>query len=113
MQGELGDVVYVELREVGSTVEKGESFGVVESVKVRALQELREKAAGAGHSADGGECNHHGHHHHHHDHSDCNHHDHLTSLPVVCSWYSYKAAIKIAQQRVVVSGGQSIRARWT
>jgi glycine cleavage system H protein len=30
---ELGDVVYVELPEVGSTVTKGEPFGVVESVK--------------------------------------------------------------------------------
>lgn len=35
LQGELGDVVYVELPEVGSTVTKGETFGVVESVKVR------------------------------------------------------------------------------
>lgn len=34
IQGELGDVVYVELPEVGSTVTKGETFGVVESVKV-------------------------------------------------------------------------------
>ncbi|KAF8065735.1 hypothetical protein HT031_002795 [Scenedesmus sp. PABB004] len=32
-QGELGDVVYVELPEVGSSVTKGETFGVVESVK--------------------------------------------------------------------------------
>ncbi|KAI8465930.1 MAG: glycine cleavage system h-protein [Monoraphidium minutum] len=32
-QSELGDVVYVELPEVGSTVTKGETFGVVESVK--------------------------------------------------------------------------------
>ncbi|WIA37100.1 hypothetical protein OEZ86_014068 [Tetradesmus obliquus] len=32
-QGELGDVVYVELPEVGATVTKGETFGVVESVK--------------------------------------------------------------------------------
>eukprot|EP00879_Flechtneria_rotunda_P001420 GHRR01001573.1.p1 GENE.GHRR01001573.1~~GHRR01001573.1.p1 ORF type:complete len:162 (+),score=43.04 GHRR01001573.1:108-593(+) len=32
-QGELGDVVYVELPELGSTVAKGETFGVVESVK--------------------------------------------------------------------------------
>lgn len=36
LQGELGDVVYVELPEVGSTVSAGETFGVVESVKVRA-----------------------------------------------------------------------------
>ena len=34
MQSELGDVVYVELPEVGSSVSKGETFGVVESVKV-------------------------------------------------------------------------------
>lgn len=32
-QSELGDVVYVELPEVGSEVTKGETFGVVESVK--------------------------------------------------------------------------------
>ncbi|KDD76175.1 glycine cleavage H-protein [Helicosporidium sp. ATCC 50920] len=32
-QAELGDVVYVELPEVGSTLNKGETFGVVESVK--------------------------------------------------------------------------------
>jgi glycine cleavage system H protein len=35
LQSELGDVVYVELPEVGSEVVKGETFGVVESVKVR------------------------------------------------------------------------------
>lgn len=34
-QSELGDVVYVELPEVGSEVTAGETFGVVESVKVR------------------------------------------------------------------------------
>jgi hypothetical protein len=34
VQAELGDVVYVELPDVGSTVTKGEGFGVVESVKV-------------------------------------------------------------------------------
>lgn len=34
-QQELGDVVYVELPEVGAEVKKGETFGVVESVKVR------------------------------------------------------------------------------
>lgn len=33
MQNELGDVVFVELPEVGATVTKGENFGVVESVK--------------------------------------------------------------------------------
>lgn len=32
-QHELSDVVYVELPEVGDTFEKGEEFGVVESVK--------------------------------------------------------------------------------
>eukprot|EP00887_Chlorella_sp_A99_P006483 scaffold3.g6483.t1 len=32
-KNELGDVVYVELPEVGSEVTKGETFGVVESVK--------------------------------------------------------------------------------
>eukprot|EP00243_Klebsormidium_subtile_P003107 TRINITY_DN16258_c0_g1_i1.p1 TRINITY_DN16258_c0_g1~~TRINITY_DN16258_c0_g1_i1.p1 ORF type:complete len:163 (+),score=38.68 TRINITY_DN16258_c0_g1_i1:140-628(+) len=32
-QNELGDVVFVELPEVGATVTKGENFGVVESVK--------------------------------------------------------------------------------
>ena len=35
VQSELGDVVYVELPEAGSEVKKGETFGVVESVKVR------------------------------------------------------------------------------
>jgi hypothetical protein len=35
LQEALGDVVYVELPEVGSSVEKGSTFGVVESVKVR------------------------------------------------------------------------------
>lgn len=34
-QAELGDVVYVELPEVGRKLKKGETFGVVESVKVR------------------------------------------------------------------------------
>ncbi|DBA73120.1 hypothetical protein WJX79_005463 [Trebouxia sp. C0005] len=32
-QAELGDIVYVELPEVGSEVKKGEQFGVIESVK--------------------------------------------------------------------------------
>ena len=32
-QGELGDVVYLELPEVGSDIVQGESFGVIESVK--------------------------------------------------------------------------------
>ena len=32
-QHALGDVVFVELPEVGSTLEKGQSFGAVESVK--------------------------------------------------------------------------------
>lgn len=34
-QAELGDVVYVELPEVGSSVSHKATFGVVESVKVR------------------------------------------------------------------------------
>ena len=34
-QGELGDVVYVELPQVGATMTAGSTFGVVESVKVR------------------------------------------------------------------------------
>ena len=32
-QDELGDVVFVELPEVGATIEAGDSFGTVESVK--------------------------------------------------------------------------------
>ncbi len=32
-QGELGDVVFVELPEVGSKVTKGETFGTIEAVK--------------------------------------------------------------------------------
>ena len=32
-QTELGDVVFVDLPEIGKTVKKGESFGTVESVK--------------------------------------------------------------------------------
>lgn len=32
-QGQLGDVVFLELPEVGSSISKGEPFGVVESVK--------------------------------------------------------------------------------
>jgi glycine cleavage system H protein len=32
-QQQLGDVVYVELPDVGASVEKGEPFGVIESVK--------------------------------------------------------------------------------
>ncbi len=32
-QDQLGDIVFVELPEVGSTFEKGEEFGTVESVK--------------------------------------------------------------------------------
>lgn len=39
-QAELGDVVYVELPEVGATVTAGEGFGVVESVKVTARPAL-------------------------------------------------------------------------
>ena len=32
-QQQLGDIVFVELPEVGSTIERGEAFGVIESVK--------------------------------------------------------------------------------
>ncbi|MFB6132841.1 MAG: glycine cleavage system protein GcvH [Halanaeroarchaeum sp.] len=32
-QDELGDIVFVELPEVGETIEAGEDFGVVESIK--------------------------------------------------------------------------------
>ena len=32
-QGQLGDVVYVEVETVGETVNKGESFGTIEAVK--------------------------------------------------------------------------------
>jgi glycine cleavage system H protein len=32
-QSSLGDIVFVELPEVGSSISKGESFGVVESIK--------------------------------------------------------------------------------
>ena len=35
VQAELGDIVYVELPEVGSEVKQGEQFGVIESVKVK------------------------------------------------------------------------------
>ncbi len=41
---ELGDVVFLELPVVGDTVEKGESFGTVESVK--AVEELRSPVTG-------------------------------------------------------------------
>lgn len=37
-QSELGDVVYVEVPEVGATLSKGANLGVVESVKVRYMQ---------------------------------------------------------------------------
>ncbi len=35
LQSEMGDVVYVELPEVGTQLSKDDSFGVVESVKAR------------------------------------------------------------------------------
>jgi len=43
-QSELNDVVYVELPEVGDSVEKGEEFGSVESVK--AASELYSPVSG-------------------------------------------------------------------
>lgn len=36
-QAELGDIVYVELPEVGTKLTAGKTFGVVESVKARHL----------------------------------------------------------------------------
>lgn len=43
-QGELGEIVYLELPEVGSTIVQGGSFGVAESVK--AVGELHSPIAG-------------------------------------------------------------------
>jgi glycine cleavage system H protein len=43
-QGELGDVVYVELPSVGDSVGKGESFGTIEAVK--AVSELYSPLSG-------------------------------------------------------------------
>jgi glycine cleavage system H protein len=43
-QDELGDVVFVELPEVGETVTKGEAFGVIESIK--AVSDLYAPASG-------------------------------------------------------------------
>ncbi|WP_448285267.1 glycine cleavage system protein GcvH [Phormidesmis priestleyi] len=41
---QLGDIVFLELPEVGSVVEKGESFGTVESVK--AVEDLKSPVTG-------------------------------------------------------------------
>ena len=41
---QLGDIVFLELPEVGSTVEKGETFGTVESVK--AVEDLKPPVTG-------------------------------------------------------------------
>ncbi len=43
-QGELGDVVYVELPEVGTEVSSGETFGTIEAVK--AVSELYSPISG-------------------------------------------------------------------
>jgi glycine cleavage system H protein len=43
-QGELGDVVYVELPQVGRTLDSHETFGTIEAVK--AVSELYSPAAG-------------------------------------------------------------------
>ena len=43
-QQQLGDVVYVELPDVGTTVKRGESFGTIESVK--AVSELYSPVSG-------------------------------------------------------------------
>ena len=44
VQAELGDIVYVELPEVGAEVKQGEQFGVIESVKVSASGQLQDLA---------------------------------------------------------------------
>ncbi|NER81767.1 MAG: glycine cleavage system protein GcvH [Leptolyngbya sp. SIO1D8] len=41
---QLGDIVFLELPEVGDTVEKGETFGTVESVK--AVEDLKSPVTG-------------------------------------------------------------------
>ena len=41
---QLGDIVFLELPEVGDTVEKGENFGTVESVK--AVEDLKSPVTG-------------------------------------------------------------------
>lgn len=41
---QLGDIVFLELPEIGDTVEKGETFGTVESVK--AVEDLRSPVTG-------------------------------------------------------------------
>jgi glycine cleavage system H protein len=43
-QNQLGDVVYIELPEIGTMLEQGQSFGTIESVK--AVSELYAPAAG-------------------------------------------------------------------
>ena len=43
-QEQLGDVVYVELAEVGTTIRRGEAFGTIESVK--AVSDLFAPASG-------------------------------------------------------------------
>ena len=41
---QLGDIVFLELPDVGDTVEKGETFGTIESVK--AVEDLKSPATG-------------------------------------------------------------------
>jgi glycine cleavage system H protein len=41
---QLGDIVFLELAEVGDSVEKGETFGTIESVK--AVEDLKSPATG-------------------------------------------------------------------
>jgi glycine cleavage system H protein len=43
-QGELGDIVYIELPEVGAVIEKGDAFGNIEAVK--AVSDLYSPVAG-------------------------------------------------------------------
>jgi hypothetical protein len=45
-QAELGDIVYVELPEIGKALNAGETFGVVESVKVSGMAHQERGAAG-------------------------------------------------------------------
>lgn len=51
-QDQLGDIVFVELPEVGSSLAKGEEFGTVESVK--AVSELYMPVGGEIHAVNGG-----------------------------------------------------------
>jgi glycine cleavage system H protein len=58
-QKQLGDVVFVELPEVGRTLKQGESFGTIESVK--AVSELFSPVSGEVIAVNGDLANHPGH----------------------------------------------------